>query len=116
MKSIARIIVATLFLGLPTQLAAAELVMVEQHACEWCEAWNEDVGVVYDKTMEGKSAPLRRIDIHDPLPGDLQFITGLVYTPTFVLVDGGKEIGRIRGYPGEDFFWGLLQQLVAKLN
>jgi len=50
------------------------------------------------------------------MPSDLQFITGLVYTPTFVLVDKGKEIGRIRGYPGEGFFWGLLQQLISKLE
>ena len=59
---------------------------------------------------------MRRVDIHGDMPADLQFITGLVYTPTFVLVDKGKEIGRIRGYPGEDFFWGLLQQLMGKLE
>jgi hypothetical protein len=30
-------------------------------------------------------------------------------------VENGKEVGRIRGYPGEDFFWGLLQLLLKKL-
>jgi hypothetical protein len=34
------------------------------------------------------------------------------FTPTFVLVDEGREIGRIEGYPGEDFFWGLLERLL----
>jgi hypothetical protein len=33
-----------------------------------------------------------------------------------VLVDGGREIGRIRGYPGEDHFWGLLGALLKKLD
>jgi hypothetical protein len=37
-------------------------------------------------------------------------------TPVFVLVDGGREIGRIRGYPGEDHFWGLLGELMARLD
>jgi hypothetical protein len=37
------------------------------------------------------------------------------YTPTFVLVDRGREIGRIVGYPGEDFFWELLAGLIKKL-
>jgi hypothetical protein len=29
-----------------------------------------------------------------------------------VLVENGAEIGRIEGYPGEDFFWGLLKQML----
>ncbi len=94
---------------------AASLIMVEQEYCEYCEAWNENVGVIYDKTDEGKKAPLRRVDIHDPMPDDLNFITGVIFTPTFVLVDNGKEIGRIRGYASESFFWGLLQKLIDKL-
>lgn len=116
MKRFASILAFLLFAVLAGRLEAAQLIMVEQDACEWCEVWNEEVGVVYHKTTEGKAAPLRRVDIHDKMPEDLQFITGLVYTPTFVLVDKGKEIGRIRGYPGEDFFWGLLQQLIGKLE
>ena len=103
-------------LWLPTRAPAAELVVVEQAGCEWCEAWDAEIGIVYSKTVEGRIAPLRRVDIHDPLPHNLQFIRGLVFTPTFVLVDGGREIGRISGYPGEDFFWGLLQRLIEKMG
>ncbi len=39
----------------------------------------------------------------------------ILYTPTFVLVAGGREIGRIEGYAGEHFFWGQLERLVARL-
>jgi len=35
-----------------------------------------------------------------------------LFTPTFVLMQDGVEIGRIEGYPGEDFFWGLLNQMI----
>ncbi len=101
--------------GFQGAASAASLVMMEQEYCEYCEAWDADVGVIYGKTPEGEKAPLRRIDIHDTLPDDLKFITGVVFTPTFVLVEDGKEIGRIRGYPGEDFFWGLLQKMLEKL-
>ena len=38
------------------------------------------------------------------------------FTPVFVLVDGGREIGRIRGYPGDTFFWGLLANLIERLD
>ncbi|MEP0943350.1 MAG: transcriptional regulator [Rhizobiaceae bacterium] len=109
--------IATLAMGVLLCLPAraAELIMFEQDYCEWCERWNEDIGVVYAKTDEGKRAPLRRVNIHDPIPGDISSVRVERFTPTFVLVDKGVEIGRIRGYPGEDFFWGLLGQLIKKL-
>ena len=93
-----------------------ELIMFEQTACEWCELWDEEVGVVYHKTKEGKRAPLRRVNIHKNQPADLSAISPVVYTPTFVLIQNGVEIGRIRGYPGEDFFWGMLSELIGKLT
>lgn len=94
---------------------SAELIMLEEQGCGYCEQWNEEIGVVYHKTPEGRIAPLRRLDIHDPLPVDLRFLAKGRYTPTFILVEGGREYGRIRGYPGEDFFWGLLGQLLKRL-
>src|ERR1035437_9590844 len=47
---------------------------------------------------------------------DLAFIETERLTPLFVLVDRGREIGRIRGYPGEDHFWGQLGVLMKKLD
>ncbi len=95
--------------------SASELIMFNSPYCEWCEVWEEEVGVVYDKTREARIAPVRRVDIDDERPGGLKWIRRVVYTPTFVLIDGGKEIGRINGYPGEGFFWGLLDEMVKKL-
>lgn len=95
--------------------AAAQLVMVEETYCHWCARWNEEIGVIYDKTPEGKRAPLRRIDISDDLPEDIEFASRANYTPTFVLIEDGKEVGRIEGYPGEHFFWPMLGQLLKKL-
>ena len=94
---------------------AAELIMLEEHGCPWCDRWDEEVGPTYSKTTEGKRAPLRRINIHKRLPKDLRFLNKGRYTPTFILVSGGREVGRIRGYPGEDFFWGYLGELMRKL-
>lgn len=95
---------------------AAELVMLEEDGCPWCKLWQEEVGGIYSKTEEGKLAPLRVVDIHDPLPDDLKFVVKGGFTPAFILIDNGKEIGRIRGYPGESFFWGMLSQMIDKLH
>ncbi len=94
---------------------AAQLIMLEEAGCPWCEMWDREIGPIYPKTEEGKRAPLRRLDIHSRLPAELAFLDKGGYTPTFILVDNGREIGRIRGYPGEDFFWGLLGKLIDKL-
>ena len=90
---------------------AAELIMVEQSGCHWCARWNEEIGPVYARTEEAARAPLRRVDIAE-LPDDIAFESTPVFTPTFVLVDAGKELGRIEGYPGEHFFWPLLNGLL----
>jgi thioredoxin-related protein len=95
---------------------AAELVMFEQAGCVWCAAFDREIAPVYGKTDEGRRAPLRRVDMDRPLPPDLAFIQAERLTPLFVLVDKGREIGRIRGYPGDDHFWGLLGELVKKLD
>jgi len=94
---------------------AAELVMFESAICEWCEVWHEELGAVYAKTAEGRLAPLRQVDIFEPIPEDLKPLKGVRYTPTFVLMDQGSEIGRILGYPGESFFFEHLQKLLAKM-
>ena len=95
---------------------AAELVMFESPNCEWCQAWDRDVGVVYHKTDEGNLAPLRRLEIHGSRPEGLESVDAVVYTPTFVLLEEGRELGRITGYPGEDHFWGLLGVLLEQLR
>src|SRR5664279_6180496 len=95
---------------------AAELVMFEQAGCAWCEAFDREIAPIYGKTEEGQRAPLRRVDIAQNLPPDLAFLETERLAPLFVLVDRGREIGRIRGYPGEDHFWGLLGVLMKKLD
>ena len=114
-----RRLVAGSFLALLTclkPLDAAELVMFESPACEWCEVWDEEVGVIYAKTDEARIVPLRRMDIDDPRNGALASIRPVMYTPTFVMMDGGKEVGRILGYPGESHFWGLLGELISRIK
>ena len=98
---------------LVTGACAAELIMVEQRGCLYCRMWHQDVGPdEYSRTTEGAFAPLRRIDLHAPRPGDIVFASPLRITPTFVLVEDGRELARIEGYPGEDFFWGLLDRML----
>lgn len=93
---------------------AAELIMVHSPICEWCDTWEDEIGVVYNRTAQGGRAPLRRVDIDDVEKSAFRIDRPVIYTPTFLLIDGGREIGRIDGYPGENYFWVFLDELLNK--
>ncbi len=105
-----------LLLAFAGSAKAAELIMYEQAGCVWCKRFNAEIAPAWPKTEQGKRAPLRRVDIHEPVPEDLANIAIERFTPTFVLVEEGKEIARLRGYPGDEFFWHLVDDMLAKLD
>lgn len=88
-----------------TPLSAAELVLFEFDGCLWCEEWKKDVGTYYHDTAEGKAAPVRVVDLFDKRPEHLRNIRPVRATPTFVLVEDGRELGRITGYSNAKSFW-----------
>lgn len=95
--------------------AAAELVMLEQPGCVWCARFNAEIAPAWPKTEEGRIAPLRRVDITKDWPEDLAGVPKERLTPTFILMEDGAEIGRLRGYVGNEFFWYRIGELLAKL-
>jgi hypothetical protein len=94
--------------------AATELLMFRRDGCPWCLAWTRELGPIYPKTDAGRRAPLRMVDIKRDRP-DIALKTPIIYTPTFVLAEQGREVGRIEGYGGDQFFWGQLENLMQQL-
>jgi thioredoxin-related protein len=93
--------------------AALELVMFRRAGCPWCAAFDREIAPVYPRTDVGRGLPLRQVELDRGEGARLLLASPVRFTPTFVLVDGNREIGRIEGYPGEDFFWARLEQLAA---
>jgi hypothetical protein len=120
MRKVTLSLLSTALIGFGFSAQAAELIMVEEPGCAWCAKWESELGDIYPKTAEGKYAPLRKVVLHDLKRSDGQERLGVipttpvVFTPTFLLVEDGKEIARLQGYPGEDFFWGLLEQMLLE--
>ena len=97
----------------PALVVAAELLMVRDDNCPWCIVWDEEIGPIYPKTPEGKFAPLMHVDLGESID-DTRILKSVIYTPTFILIENGVEIARLEGYPGEDFFWTLLEEMLSK--
>lgn len=93
--------------------AAAELIMVRQPGCSWCARWDKEVGAKYASSAEGRAATLREVRLGDALPAYIR--RPVTITPTFILVDDGREVDRIVGYPGESFFWEMLAQMLSQI-
>jgi len=100
----------------PVTSDAAELLVFERDGCVWCQRWDRDVGSSYGKTAEAKVLPLRHVNIDRQATSSVALVAPVRYTPTFVVVDNGREIGRITGYINDDAFWGLLGTFVTRLE
>ena len=112
-KSVFRHFLVFLLTVFPALVTAAELLMVREDNCPWCTVWDEEIGPIYPKTPEGKFAPLVHVDLGESID-DARILKSVIYTPTFILVENGVEIARLEGYPGEDFFWPLLEEMLSK--
>jgi len=93
---------------------AAELIMFYRDGCPYCAAWEREIGPVYDKTDFSRRATLRRVNL-DRETANVVLRSRVIYTPTFVLTDKDREVARMEGYPGHDFFWTLLERLLEQL-
>jgi thioredoxin-related protein len=93
---------------------AAELIMFYRDGCPYCAAWEREIGPIYDKTEVARRAPLRRVNL-DREAAQVVLRSRVIYTPTFVLADGNREVAIIEGYPGDDFFWTLLERMLGQL-
>ncbi len=115
MLLVAAMLLAT---GILTSKAAvsAELLMLEQEGCAYCEKFDREIAPAYPKTAEGKIAPLRRIDINEKWPEDLADIKPTTLTPTFILIENNQESGRLYGYNGDEYFWFLLGELLENMQ
>lgn len=94
---------------------AAELLVFEQAGCVWCERFEREIVPIYPRTDEGRLAPLRRVALSDQAAALADLVAPVRFAPTFVLIEDGREVGRIPGYAGEDAFWGLLAAMTTKL-
>ena len=92
------------------QAYALELLMFHSKYCGFCNAFMKEVAVNYDN----KELPLVIIDAHN-LPewfkeayreNRIKPIRG---TPTFIIWNGRKELARIIGYNGREWFYSNLK-------
>ena len=95
-------------------IAGTMLVMVTSDYCPFCQAWERDVGVVYDKSPYAPLLPLTRVEMGSEMPEGVSLQAPVVGTPTFLIIQDGQEIDRQRGYDDAEMFWWWLSEHTAE--
>lgn len=88
------------------------LMMVDRQGCYYCAQWDAEIGPGFDKSVQGRMAPLMRVDIGGPWPDGIVLEQAPVLTPTFILLERGVELGRIEGYVGAKYFYPVLVEMM----
>ncbi|MCF6198987.1 MAG: thioredoxin family protein [Hyphomicrobiaceae bacterium] len=109
-----------LFLVLvPAQASAGskELVMFGSRGCVYCQVFNRKVAPGYRRSKIGHRAPLKEIDINRHGTGGYALRGGpITVTPTFVMFKRGREVARIKGYPGKKNFYRLVRRILSRVK
>jgi len=89
---------------------ALELLMAHNPACHICERFIDEVAVDYKFSYSGKDLPLIIIPVNDQPEWFKQAyaenrIKNIRGTPTFIVWNGRKELGRLVGYSNKNSFY-----------
>ncbi len=98
----------------PASAAELSMLMVEQPGCHYCARFDDEIAPKWPRTDEGRAAPLQRMRLGATPPEGVTLNGPPPLTPTFVVLVDGAEHGRLVGYPGEDFFWPMIAQLIER--
>lgn len=91
------------------------LVVFETESCIYCKRFKEDIAPGYVHSSYAARAPLRTLHVSEQSSAGYQLRGYISTVPTFVLIGrDGREIDRIRGYPGRDRFYPKLDEVLAK--
>ena len=93
---------------------AMDLVMFESPSCGTCKLFKREVLQIYAASPAGKVFPLWVAE----MGGKVSFRLNqpVTFTPTFVWVDNGVEVGRFAGYFGKEKFFSIVNNAANAHN
>lgn len=113
------LLAAAIMIMLATPTLAAELMMIHSPTCGYCQAFMRDVEPTYNESEQGKSYPLKVVNVSIKEDRDWIFeqmsihnIKSINGTPTFIIWIDGKEVNRFEGYGGKEWFYQQLDAII----
>ena len=91
----------------------AEVVVFEIGGCKYCTAFRDNLGARYLASTTNAVAPMRYVDVGRLEPGAFQLQSEITTVPTIVLLQDGREIDRVEGYPLSEMLFGMVKSRLA---
>jgi thiol-disulfide isomerase/thioredoxin len=110
------IFILSLFFPMSANAGDKVLVMFGSKSCVYCKIFNRDVAPGYRRSKTARRAPLRKVDIDRRGTGGYSLRGSITVTPTFVMFKRGREVGRIRGYPGKKNFYSMVHRILKRVK
>ena len=93
---------------------AMDLIMFEGPNCGTCKLFKREVLPIYAASPAGKIFPLWVVQMREKVSFRLN--EPVTFTPTFVWVDNGVEVGRFAGYYGKEQFFNIVNKAASTYN
>ena len=93
-----------------------EVVVFEIGGCKYCTVFRDNLGARYQASTTNAVAPMRYVDVGRLDPADFQLASDITTVPTIVLMQDGKEIDRVEGYPMSEVLFGMVKSKVTPVE
>ena len=126
---LAAVIAATIAGGLPTGSSAkpngeadaiagnaaprTEVIVFEIGGCTYCTAFRDNLGARYLASTTNRAAPMRFVDVGRLDPQSFQLRADINTVPTIVVLQDGREVDRVEGYPLPQILFGMVKARVG---
>jgi thioredoxin-related protein len=99
-------------IDVPATASARELVVFEAPGCVYCAYFRRDVLPGYLNSQRAAEVPIRFVDVEHADALEAALASPLTIVPTVVLLEEGREVNRITGYPGPENFFQMVSRIL----
>lgn len=90
-----------------------QLLVIEVPGCFYCRLFRRDVLPAYEATAHAQELPMRFVDVSAIESRSIELSRPIEMVPTIILMRGGREVGRLPGYPNAQIFLRSIRYLIS---
>lgn len=93
---------------------ANELVVVEVKNCAYCRVFRRDLLPAYAASTKARDVPIRFLEVEEVSKAGIALRGPINIVPTVLVLEQGREIGRIPGLTGQDTFFRAIDYILGR--
>lgn len=94
--------------------AQTELVVIETLNCAYCRVFRRELLPAYAASSRAKDMPIRFLKVNEVGRAGISLRQPISIVPTTLVLEEGREIGRIPGLTGHDTFFRAIQMILRQ--